>query len=124
MAQSVDMRPHMSAHRDGVGRRADIAREHNLAMLLRRPEQERRMRRVMGHAHEIWLSEIVNTRLLDLLKESGHPCRIRRSASRRAPVLYVRSGASYAGRRPALRVASHSISFALPIREECPQPQF
>ena len=66
------MRADMASESDRVGSRTHSAREDEIAVLLRKAEQERGVCRVMRHADEIWLCQIIYSGGLEQVDEGVH----------------------------------------------------
>src|SRR5579871_834803 len=60
MTERVDVRADVTAQRDGIRRRADAAFGYQIAMLLGKSEQKRRMSWKVRHPDEVGLREIVD----------------------------------------------------------------
>src|SRR5690242_21459949 len=78
MTQRIDVRSHVAAHRNRVRRRTHPVLRYHIAVLFGQSEEERRVRRVVRHAHEIGLPQIVDFCALQSSQQIAHRCAVPR----------------------------------------------
>src|ERR1700731_1111030 len=74
MAQRVNMRAHMAAHRQRFRRGTTAIRHHVVTMHLGQAEKKRWMNGVMRHTYEIRLRQIVELGMLDQVEQGLSFC--------------------------------------------------